>query len=122
MWSKKPLIKKKVLLNLLLLFFFYLRLPEGFTEFDAKKQQHTVFDYESIKDDDDKELWLIRVPQEVKQKIQKRKKMYCDSLAGTHRSFTFFFFLVLISSLLGVWQQFKIHENQTVQNSRQTSQ
>ncbi|KAI8062533.1 DNA-directed RNA polymerase I, subunit RPA34.5 [Gongronella butleri] len=38
-------------------------LPEGFTIVDGHSE--TVFDTTHIEDDDDKELWLIRVPAEV---------------------------------------------------------
>ncbi|CAO3585123.1 unnamed protein product [Absidia cylindrospora] len=57
-------------------------LPAGFTEFDADKQQETVFDYEAIKDDDDKELWLIRVPQEVSDSSLKSMKIKLSKTPG----------------------------------------
>ncbi|KAI8096932.1 DNA-directed RNA polymerase I, subunit RPA34.5 [Halteromyces radiatus] len=40
-------------------------LPEGFTELNSEQQQSTIYDFEAINNDDDKELWLIRVPEEV---------------------------------------------------------
>ncbi|KAI9301279.1 DNA-directed RNA polymerase I, subunit RPA34.5 [Cunninghamella echinulata] len=43
-------------------------IPEEFTQFDPRKQQATVYDIENIENDDDKEIWLIRVPQQVEKK------------------------------------------------------
>ncbi|ORY99739.1 hypothetical protein BCR42DRAFT_430080 [Absidia repens] len=38
---------------------------DGFAIADANKQQPTIYDFEAIRDDDDKRLWLIRVPEQV---------------------------------------------------------
>ncbi|CAO3613063.1 unnamed protein product [Cunninghamella echinulata] len=43
-------------------------IPEEFTQFDPRKQQATVYDVEDIENDNDKEIWLIRVPQQVEKK------------------------------------------------------
>ncbi|CAO3636135.1 unnamed protein product [Cunninghamella blakesleeana] len=39
---------------------------QDFTVFDSKKQQPTVYDAEGLEDSDDKEIWLIRVPRQIK--------------------------------------------------------
>ncbi|KAI8328150.1 DNA-directed RNA polymerase I, subunit RPA34.5 [Chlamydoabsidia padenii] len=57
-------------------------LPEGFTKFDPKNQQSTVFDYEAIEQDDDKELWLIRVPEEISEQNLTSMQIKMSKTAG----------------------------------------
>ncbi|CAO3593401.1 unnamed protein product [Absidia cylindrospora] len=55
----------------------------GFAPVDANKQQSTIYDFEAISDDDDKKLWLFRVPEQVPNTSLVSMRMKSSKKAGS---------------------------------------